>query len=295
MRMRMRIPTSLSDRMLQWINTLLLTWVTLAMLYPFLYVISISLSSPSAVMAGRVTFFPIEPALDAYKIVLQNDKLAQGFIMSTFYVCAGTAIMLALVSLTSYPLAIKTFYGRKTIMFFILITMVFNGGLVPTFLLIQNLHLINSVWAILLPGALSAWYVIIFRTFLEQIGEELRESALVDGARDFRILLQIVLPLCKPIIATFIIFHAVYHWNSFFPALLYLNKQELYPVQMILRLVLENATNLEQMLSMGQETYSVPESVRSAFIVVTVFPIVALYPFLQKHFTKGVMIGAIKG
>jgi putative aldouronate transport system permease protein len=284
-----------SDRILDIVVTVSMLLMIVVMLYPFVYTISLSLSRPTAVIAGRVKLLPIGFQLDAYYHVFKEEGIINGFLISVFYVIAGTAALLLLASLTAYPLSLKVFYPRYIIMFLILFTMLFREGMIPRFIWIQTLGLLDTVWAIILPTAMTAWYVIIYRTFLQQHPESLRESALIDGANDFTILFRIVLPLSKPIIATLAVFHMVYHWNSFFPALLYLRSDHLMPVQMILRRVLMSATDIEEMLRTGEEVVTLPISVQAAFIVVIVFPIIVVYPFAQKYFTKGVMIGAIKG
>jgi putative aldouronate transport system permease protein len=290
-----RMKEGLSDRILDAMVTVSMLIMIAVMLYPFIYTISLSLSRPTAVIAGRVKFLPIGFQLDAYYHVFKEEGIVNGFLISVFYVVTGTVALLILASLTAYPLSLRVFYPKNIIMFLILFTMLFREGMIPRFLWIQALGMLDTVWAIILPTAMTAWYVIIYRTFLQQHPESLRESALIDGANDFTILFKIVLPLSKPIIATLTVFHMVYHWNSFFPALLYLRSDHLMPVQMILRRVLVSAIDIEEMLRTGEEAVTLPLSVQAAFIVVIVFPIIVVYPFAQKYFTKGVMIGAIKG
>ena len=266
-----------------------------AMLYPFVYTISLSISRPTAVMAGKVRLVPVGFSLSAYQHVLTQSGLVRSFLVSAFYVVTGTSSMLVLCSLLAYPVSLKVFGPRNAVMLLVLVTMLFDGGMIPTYLWIRTLGMLDTIWAIIIPSAMNAWYVIIYRTFLQQHPESLRESALIDGANDFIILLRIILPLSTPIIATLSVFHMVYHWNGFFPALLYLRSEELMPAQMLLRRALAEATNIEEMLREGSETLTLPLSVQAAFVVVIVFPVVVVYPFAQRYFTKGVMIGAIKG
>ena len=266
-----------------------------AMLYPFVYTVSLSVSRPTAVMAGKVRLVPVGFTLSAYQHVLTQSGLVRSFLVSAFYVVSGTASMLVLCSLLAYPVSLKVFGPRSAVMLLVLITMLFDGGMIPTYLWIRTLGMLDTIWAIIIPSAMNAWYVIIYKTFLQQHPESLRESALIDGANDLTILLRIILPLSMPIIATLSVFHMVYHWNSFFPALLYLRNEELMPAQMLLRRALAEATNIEEMLREGSETLTLPLSVQAAFVVVIVFPVVVVYPFAQRYFTKGVMIGAIKG
>ncbi len=293
--MRPRGLDTSSDRLLDLFVPVSMVLMMAIMIYPFLYTVSLSLSRPTAVIAGRVKLLPVGFTHAAYVHVLRKPGILRGFVMSTFYVVSGTSSLLVLASFTAYPLSLKTFYPRSVLMFVILFTMLFSGGMIPTFLWIRRLGMLNTVWAIILPSAMSAWYVIIYRTFLEQQPESIRESALIDGAGEFKILFSIVIPLSKPIVATLAVFHMVYHWNSFFPALLYLNSEKLMPVQMILRRMLASGTDFEEMLRAGAETVTLPISVQAAFVVVIVFPIVVVYPFAQKYFTKGVMVGALKG
>ena len=291
-----RLKHRFSDKSLDLFVTVFMLFMMAAMLYPFVYTISLSLSRSSAVLAGKVKLFPIGFNTNAYYHVLREPRILRGFAMSVFYVVTGTAALLFLASLMAYPLSLRVFYPRRVILIFVLFTMLFNEGIIPRFLWIKTLGLLDTVWAIVLPSALTAWYLIIFRTFLQQHPESLRESALIDGANDFTILFRIVLPLSKPILATLTIFHMVFHWNSFFPALLYLSSSHLMPVQIILRRVLVSATTYLQMfIGEEEEVLALPMSVQAAFIVVIVFPIIVVYPFAQKYFTKGVMIGAIKG
>ena len=286
----------LSDSSVDAFVTVFMIVMMVVMLYPFVYTISLSLSRSSAVLAGRVKLVPIGLTTDAYYHVLREPGIIRGFMMSVFYVVSGTAALLILASLMAYPLSLRVFYPRRVILVGVLFTMVFNEGMIPRFLWIKTLGILDTVWAIILPSALTPWYLIVFRTFLQQHPESLRESALIDGANEFTILVRIILPLSKPILATLTIFHMVYHWNSFFPALLYLNSNHLMPVQIILRRVLVSATTyLEMFIGAEEEVVALPMSVQAAFIVVIVFPIIVVYPFAQKHFTKGVMIGAIKG
>ncbi len=292
---RRRVRRGLSDAILDVFVTLSMLAMMAVMLYPFVYTISLSLSRSTAVAAGKVTVLPVGFEITAYIHVLRNARLIRAFFMSAVYVVGGTAALLVFGSLTAYPLSLRVVYGRSVVMFLILFSMLFDGGMVPTFLWIRTLGLLDTIWAIILPSAMSAWYVIVYRTFLQSQPESLRESALIDGANDFTILLRIVLPLAKPILATLAVFQMVFHWNSFFPALLYLRNHRLFPMQMILRSVLVAQTSIEDMLRAGDEAITQPISVQAAFIVVVVFPIVVVYPFVQKYFTRGIMVGAIKG
>ncbi|MBD2846980.1 carbohydrate ABC transporter permease [Paenibacillus sp. IB182496] len=271
-------------------------WLALAVtLYPFLYIISMSISDPVNVVNKSVWLLPKGLSGEAYVRVFANPDLWQSYGNTVFYTVAGTALNVALTIMAAYPLSIRNFIIRKPMMIFIVLTMFFTGGLVPMFILVQELGIYNTRWAILLPTAISAFNVIIARTFFQGIPEGLHESAKLDGANDAVILVRIVLPLCKPILAVLTLFYAVSHWNSFMPALLYLSDSSLQPLSLyLIKVLIQNDTNmLEGMMEQSARSlYAV--QIKYAIIVVAVLPIVVIYPFLQKYFVKGVLIGSLK-
>jgi putative aldouronate transport system permease protein len=291
---------SAGDRFFDSVNILIMMVLMVIMLYPMLNVIAISLSDVVPIAAGRVTFFPIGFNLAGYEQVFQEKGLINGFRNSVIYCLSGTFLMLLVTSLCAYALALKHFLLRKFFTIYLAVTMFFSGGMVPTFLLIKNMGLLNTLWVMIIPGCVSAYNVFIFRTFFQQQPAELRESAYIDGANDLVIWFRIVIPLSKPLFATYGLFHIVGTWNSWFNALLYLTKEELQPVQMFLRRIVVNV-DLGSMgsgsgaASLMMEGRFHPLNIQMATVVVVMVPILCIYPFIQRYFIKGAMIGAIKG
>jgi putative aldouronate transport system permease protein len=264
-------------------------------LYPFIYVLSMSISSPIHVIDQSVWLWPKGFSLEAYRKVLNNPDVWTAYTNTFIYTIAGTALNVTMTMLAAYPLSRRTFFIRKPIMVFIVITMFFGGGLIPMFILIQELGLYNTRWAVLLPSAVSAFLIIITRTFIQTIPESLLEAAKLDGSNDISILIRLIIPLSKPILAVLTLFYAVSHWNSFFSALMYLPDASLQPMSMFLMKVL--VTNEEMMVEGMSDSFDrtmIAIQVRYSIIIVTILPIVMIYPFLQKYFVKGVMIGSLK-
>ena len=267
-------------------------------LYPMVYVLSMSISAPIAAASNRVFLFPVGFSVESYKLVFSNPEIWQTFSNTVWYTGVGTAISVAVTTISAYPLSRRRFVLRNGLMYMVAFTMFFGGGLIPTFILVNNLGLYGTRWSIVLPSAISTWNLILCRTFFQNIPDSLEEAATIDGASQFQILFRIFLPLSMPIVAVLILFYAVGQWNSYFPALLYLPDSKMHPIQMYLRKVLVIAesdvlgsvnlpTGAERSLAMHQIRYSV--------IIVTVMPILIVYPFLQRYFVKGVMIGSLKG
>jgi putative aldouronate transport system permease protein len=270
-------------------------FVTAITLYPFIYVVSMSISDPVYVVQNSIWLWPKGFSLKAYAMVFENPDVWLAYYNTIFYTVVGTAINVTLTMLGAYPLARKTFFARKQIMIFIVITMFFSGGLIPMFILIQDLNIYNTRWAILLPTAVSAFLIIITRTFFQSISESLHESAKLDGAGEFTILTRIVIPLSAPIVAVLALFYAVGHWNSFFPALMYLPDVKYQPLSLYLVKVLIQNSNamMENMFDESEKSmYAV--QLKYSLIIVAILPILFIYPFLQKYFVKGVMIGSLK-
>lgn len=266
-------------------------------LYPFVYVFSMSISEPIHVIAQEVWLYPMGFSLGAYKLVFENPEIWRSYYNTVWYAAVGTALNVVMTLLGGYPLSRPKFFLRNYIMFFISFTMFFSGGLIPLFILIRKLGLYNTRMALVLPTAVSAWYIIIARTFFRStIHESLHESAIIDGAGEFRILMQIVIPLSKPIIAVLALFYAVTHWNSYFAALIFLPSKELQPLQLYLvRVLIQASEELLGNMDTGLSRTSYAMQLKYATIIVAVLPIVCVYPFLQRYFVKGVMIGALKG
>ncbi|WP_321300383.1 carbohydrate ABC transporter permease [uncultured Sphaerochaeta sp.] len=280
------------------VNTFL--FISLAIvLYPLLYIISCSLSEPQAVMARKVWLFPVNFDLVSYKAVFTNKQIGTGYINSLYYMVTGTIISVMLTMLIAYPLSRKEFYGRKFVTKFILFTMLFTGGIIPLYLVVRQLGIYDTRLSIILPNAITVWNVIIARTFLqENISDELYEAAEIDGCSDIRFLFTFVFPLSGAIVAVLALFYAVGQWNKYFDALLYLQDQALYPLQIVLRNILiinRNTPSMTTDVEAAIRSQGLSETIRYAVIVVASLPLLVIYPFVQKFFVKGVMIGSVKG
>ncbi|MER7244946.1 carbohydrate ABC transporter permease [Kribbella sp. NPDC000426] len=279
----------------------IMLWLALIIVaVPLIYIVANSFSSPSAVSAGRVLFWPIEPSIRAYKEAFSDPLIMKGYLNSFIYAIGGTLISVTLTIAIAYPLSRRTFFGRNVIMSVLIFTMLFSGGLIPTYLVVQDLGMLNTRWAMVIPSAIGVWQVIIARTFFRStIPDELYEAATIDGASDLRFLWSIVLPLSKPVIAVIALMYAIFQWNSYFDALIYLKDPGLYPLQIVLRNVLilntltgsTTTTNLAQQLEQQQ----LANVLKYALIVISSLPVLIIYPFVARHFTKGVMVGAVKG
>ena len=267
-------------------------------LYPLLYVLAISLSSAEFVQARMVTIFPKGLNFDAYKEVISDTYFWSSYKNTIVYTVTGTVLSVFLTTMLAYCLSRPNLFARKQISFLILFTMFFSGGLVPSFLLVKELHIYNTIWAIILPTAISTYNMIVTRTYMQGLPEELFESVKLDGANDFQIFTKIVLPLSKPVVATISLFYAVGLWNGYFNPMIYLKDSDKYPLQIILKnlILSQNASDLSGGASeaLGQ-TMMTSEMITSASIVIAMIPILCVYPFVQKHFVKGVMLGAVKG
>ena len=284
-----RVPVS--RRVFVVINTIILVAISFAMLYPVLYVIAASFSEETAILRGDVVFIPVKAHVKAYQKVLQYPLLWKSYSNKLMYTFLGPAINLVLPVFGAWALSRKKMVGRRFFTLMCTFTMFFNGGMIPTFLVIKELKLLNTIWAILLPGAVSTYNMILMRTFFVAIPDSLVEAAELDGCNDFGVLFRIVLPLSLASLMTIGMFYAVAHWNSYFSAVLYLNKPELYPLQIILRQVVlmneivENASSTENVMA---------EGIKYATIVVAMLPMLCVYPFVQRYFVQGVMIGSVK-
>ena len=267
--------------------------------YPLIYVVSASFSDPMDIFAGKVWLLPSSPTLKGYKAVFDYPDVWIGYGNSVFYTVFGTLINVFMTVLAAYPLSRKDLKYRKPIIMLFTFTMLFNAGMIPNYLLVRDLHLLNTRWALLIPGAISVYNMIIVRTFfMSNIPDELLESARLDGCSDFRFLLNIVLPLSGAVIAVITLYYAVGHWNQYFNAVLYLTDKNTYPLQVFLRnILLENSINdlsAGSVVNESERTY-LNELLKYSLIVVASAPLLAVYPFIQKYFVKGVMIGAVKG
>ena len=273
--------------------------ISLTAIYPLYYIYINSVSGGAYVGANQVIFYPRGFTTYAYSIVFQNAAIVRAFANSVFYTAVGTILSVMLSALCAYPLSRKDFYGRKIFTTVILFTMFFSGGIIPLFLTVTDLHIYNTIWAILLPSSISVYNVIVMRTFFQSISYEMTESAYIDGANDWIIFSKIIIPLSKPIIATMILFYGVANWNSFYNALMFLNDKLLYPLQLVLRsIVIEGSTTEMAYMASSEGSLSVPidtKSIKYAVTAVTTLPLIMVHPFVFKYFEKGVMVGSVKG
>ncbi len=283
-----------------YVNTVLLVLLSAIFLYPLLMTLGLSFSSAKALVGQNVILMPKGFSLQSYQTILADPKILRYYLNTIIYASTGTLVSLLLTALLAYPLTVKEFRGKKLINILLLITMFFGGGMIPTYLTIRNLHMINTIWAMILPGAISAWNVIMFVNFFNGIPESLRESATIDGAGHLRILFFIVIPLSKALLATIALFTIVGFWNDYFNAMLYLDSTSKMPIQIFLRKILVNMeinegnaqnNEMSRLLDMINAN---PRTVKAAATIVTIIPILCVYPFLQKYFTKGMMLGAVK-
>ncbi|MDF2921866.1 MAG: transporter permease [Paenibacillaceae bacterium] len=264
-------------------------------LFPFLYVLGVSFTSQAEAMRRSIVIIPEHITLAAYKEILGTKLIYSAYRVTLFVTAAGTLLNLAFTMLTAYPLARKSLKGRRFFLLYIVFTMLFSGGMIPQYLLVKELGMLNSVWSLMVPGLISAFNLLIVKGFFEQLPEAIDESARMDGAGELRILWSVVLPLSAPILATIGLFYAVGHWNSFFDAVLYIQDADKYPLQVVLRNILLGATALNNENIPDMQDAVNPISIQMAAVIVTTVPILLVYPFIQKHFAKGVLLGSVKG
>ncbi|CAM4246514.1 carbohydrate ABC transporter permease [Paenibacillus alkaliterrae] len=293
------VKESMGDKLFLFLVYAFLLFILIIVLYPLIYIVSSSFSSPQAVISGRVWLFPVEPSLAGYKAIFSNPQILTGYANSLFYTFFGVLINVSMTVMLAYPLSKSTFLGRNFIMVILVITMMFSGGLIPYYLTVKMLGILDTRWAMLLPGALAVWQVIIARTFFQStIPKELGEAAELDGCSDFGFLWRIVLPLSKPILAVLVLLYAVGHWNAYFDALIFLKSQELFPLQIILRnILILNSIDASMMVDANQMAamQGLRDLLKFSLIVVATVPVLAIYPFVQKYFVQGIMIGSLKG
>lgn len=280
------------------INNFLMLLIAVIMIYPVWHVFMYSLSDASKTAAGGIFLYPRGFSFDAYKIVLKTPSILTAYKNTFIVVISATVLNLVLSFLMAYPLTKKDLRGKKQITFFLFFTMIFNGGVVPTYLVVKGTGILNTLWALILPGGASAYYIFILRNFLKTIPESLAESAKIDGASELIILIKIIVPLSKPVMAVLALMYGVGHWNSWFNCIIYMNTMDNYTLQPILRELLFTMNSAEffendPSLMMGKS--NMPEVTKMATVMVSTIPVVMVYPFLQKYIVHGVMIGAIKG
>ncbi len=288
---------SIGNRIFDTANVIVLGVFALVTVIPFLYVIAGSFATQHELLERGFILFPTEFSLSAYEFIFSTSTLVRSLLVTIFITVVGTLINLIFTCLMAYPMARRDLDFRKPIQLMVIFTMLFSGGMIPTFLVVKNLHMIDTYWALLLPGAISAFNLIIIRSFFQQLPDGLEESAKIDGASDPGILLKIVLPLSMPVLATFSLFYAVGHWNTFFSAVLYINDSTKWPIQVLLRqiVILSQGGSLGDTTAFEQDFVPPDQAVKMAVIVISTIPILVVYPFLQKHFAKGVLLGSVKG
>lgn len=294
-----RIKDPIEDKVLYITVGTILTLFTLVVLYPLIYVVSSSFSSGAAVSTGRVLLWPVEPTLEGYRTVFAHKYIISSYANTIFYTVVGTIINLAITVTCAYPLSRRDFPMRRSFSLLFMFTMYFGGGLIPTYILMSQIGFVNSRWAMLIPGALSVYNMILVRTYLtSSVPIELLEASQIDGCSDAGFFFRILLPLSKPIIAVITLYYAVGHWNAYFNAMIYLNDVEKYPLQLILReILLASQISLDDMVDVEAMVakQGLSDILKYALIVVATAPILCMYPFIQRYFIKGVMIGSVKG
>ncbi|MCR2045789.1 carbohydrate ABC transporter permease [Acetatifactor muris] len=274
----------------------IITLIVILCTYPFLNVLACSVSGKAAVLGGKVTFYPIDFQLDSYREIFKQQSIWLSMRVSFVVTLSGTALGLALTIAAAYALSKEKLKGRKIISGFLLFTMYFGGGIIPTFIVVHGLGMYDTYAALVVPSAMSVFNFIVMRTFFRELPKELEEAALIDGAGDMKVLFQIALPLSVPIIATIGLFYAVGYWNDYFSSLIYIQSGEKFSLQLRLRQMLfANELNQASMAAEGMGTQAMPESLKMATIVFATLPIIVVYPWLQKYFVKGVMLGSVKG
>lgn len=295
---KVNLYTSFTDRLFIFISYAFLSTALVAVLVPILFVVSASFSSVEAIAAGKVFLWPVGFNLKGYITLLQSDNILRGFYNSVRYAVIGTSINVVMTLLAAYPLSRKELGARKFIMFMFTFTMIFHGGMIPSYLVVRSLGLIDTLWAMVIPGAMGVWNVIMTKTYIEtNIPRELYECASLDGCRDSIYLVKVVAPLAKPILAVMVLFYAVGHWNAFFNALLYVKSAKLQPLQVVLRdiLIVETTVQTTENLQSQMEKLYMKDLLQYSLIIVASIPVMMLYPFIQKYFIKGIMVGSIKG
>ncbi len=296
-----KIHASNADRVFDAINVCIMILILIVIIYPLWFIVIASFSDSQQVMLGKVLIWPKGFHLTAYQKVFSDNRIMTGYRNTIFYTVAGTLLNVIFTMSLAYPLSRRDFVGRNLIMGIMSVTMFFSGGLIPTYLVYKQIKIVNTVWVMLLPGLVSVYNCILMRTFIQGLPYELQEAAMIDGCGNMGLLFKITLPLCKPIIAVMVIYYGVAHWNSYFNALVYISKKQLKPMALVLReILITNTTTASEMESAGgaeseAEMRRIAEAIKYSVIIVSTFPMLCLYPFAQKYFAKGVMLGAIKG
>lgn len=286
------------DRRVLWLNRVILVFLVLITVVPLIYVLIASFMDPATLISKGISFNPADWTADGYKRVFADDSIVRGFINSLFYSLSFSVLTVFITMLTAYPLSKPDLYGRNILMIFFVITMFVGGGLIPTYLLIKDLGMLDSVWAIIVPGSINVWNIILARTYFSGLPKELSEAATIDGANEIQILFKIMLPLAKPIMFVLFLYAFVGQWNSYFDAMIYLKNPDLQPLQLVLRNILIQNQPSQDMVGANTamaEMKQIAELIKYATIVISSLPLIIMYPFFQKYFDKGVLVGSVKG
>ncbi|GIP37678.1 ABC transporter permease [Paenibacillus sp. J31TS4] len=290
------IRTSLGEKIFSFLNYTLFVFLALITIFPFLNLLAKSMSGEAAVVSGKVTLYPIDFQLGTYLYVMKDDMFLNSLKVSVMVTVIGTALALFMTALAAYPLSKPRLRGRKGFILMYIFTMLFSGGLVPTYLLMQNLHLVNKMPVLFLPAMISVFNMLIIKNYFESLPDSLEESAKLDGASNLAILFRITVPLSMPVFATIALFYAVHFWNDFFTSMIYINDPKLKPMQLYLKELLVSSSDsfLQENKNPDSALNATPQSIQAASILLATIPIVVVYPFLQKYFVKGVLVGSVK-
>ncbi|OXS54882.1 carbohydrate ABC transporter permease [Rossellomorea vietnamensis] len=286
-----------SDKLILFINKILLGGIVIIVLFPLIYVLLSSVLEPNVLVKKGLLISGSDWTIEGYKRIFEDGTIVRGFINSILYSAGFTLITVSVCIFAGYSLSAEGLVGRKFIMVFFLITMFFNGGLIPTYMVVKDLGMLNTIWAIILPNAINVWFIILARTYFKSIPNELKEAARIDGASEFKIFLNIVFPLSKPIIFVIALYAFIAQWNSYFDAMIYLEDRDLYPLQLVLRSILIQNEVQPGMIADQQaaaELQRISEMIKYSSIVLASLPLIIMYPFFQKYFEKGVMVGSLK-
>ncbi|GHV03980.1 putative ABC transporter permease protein YtcP [Spirochaetia bacterium] len=291
----MKIRQSTGEALFDALNYIVVTLFAVVCIFPFIYVLGFSFTSYEDYLANPLRVIPERPTIQAYTQILSMKLIQTGFVNSILKTILGTAVNVFLLCISAYPLSKKNLKGRNIIMSLIVFTMFFSGGMIPHYALIRSLKLMNTYWALILPGAIGTYNLILMRNFIAAIPESLEESAIMDGANEIVVLFRIILPLSLPAIFTFLLFHAVGHWNAFFDSILYMTKRSLWPLMLVLRELIIEGGQMAREGAIDPARLAQPFTLQMAAIIITMVPILLVYPFVQKYFMKGMLLGSIKG
>ncbi|MFW8619194.1 carbohydrate ABC transporter permease [Enterococcus innesii] len=286
------------DRQILWLNRVIVTFLVVITIVPLIYVLVASFMDPATLINKGISFNPKDWTIQGYQRVFADDSILRGFVNSLFYSFSFSLLTVFITMITAYPLSRPNLAGKNIIMTFFVITMFVGGGLIPTYLLVKNLGMLDSVWAIIVPGAINVWNIILARTYFSALPKELSEAATIDGANDLQILFKVMLPLAKPIMFVLFLYAFVGQWNSYFDAMIYIKDPDLQPLQLVLRNILIQNQPSQDMVGANTamaEMKQIAELIKYATIVISSLPLIIMYPFFQKYFDKGVLVGSVKG